>query len=186
MVKETEGQVNTLAAETSPRMAKSFETFLSRDVSSYVKKGAYLKNFIDSTTQGYGKELLNQVEKTLGLGVIQRKSWTEISRDLKKDFGIFKVPYGPGGARHKAERLARTEIGRMRSITVNEFVSWDDQITGVEVGFGGGPCITNICPPKCGRYMKDGSELGLPILENFPPYHPNCRCFITEIFEKPK
>jgi len=175
-------QVGHLAAASG--VGKSFETFLDRDIKAYVYKGAFLRDFMQSTNRNYTAELLTKAESVLKMGVIQRKSWGEVVTDLRQNAWGLEPYQRATSITYKARRLARTELARARSMAVDEFVNSDPDMIGVIISFGGGPCPNGVCYDLVGEYYKDGSGKGWPPPQR--PFHPNCRCCATEIMGRPE
>ena len=97
-------------------------------------------------------------------------------RDVaEKAFGFKRpgsIPRKPKGVLYKIHRIVRTEMQRMRTFAMQEGLEADQDIIGVHIQFGGGPCPGDVCPPKQGDYYKDGSDMGWP--PPSIPFHPNC------------
>ena len=175
-------QVGHLAVTSG--VGKSFETFLDRDIRSYVYRGAFLRDFMQSTNRNYTAELLTKAESVIKMGVIQRKSWGEVVTDLRQNAWGLEPYQRATSITYKARRLARTELARSRALAIREFVDSDPDMIGVRISFGGGPCPSGICYDLVGEYYKDGSDRGWPPPDL--PAHPNCRCCISEIMAMPE
>ena len=153
-----------------------WDFFLPRGVEQY-------QSFALQLCDQYDQELVNAIQQRLRMGFIERKSWSEMITDIRRNaFGFKKyqrVDRKDKGASWKIKRMVRTETQRMRTMAEEEVINSDPDIIGVSFYFGGGPC-NNSCPPLVGDYYKDGSGKGWP--PPSIPIHPSCYSQDTEVY----
>ena len=158
----------------------SWDFFLPRGVEQY-------QSFALQLCDQYDQELVNAIQQRLRMGFIERKSWSEMITDIRRNaFGFKKyqrVDRKDKGASWKIKRMVRTETQRMRTMAEEEVVRQDPDIIGVAFYFGGGPCDGS-CVKLVGEYYKDGSGKGWP--PPSIPIHPNCTCYTTNIYPEIK
>jgi len=143
----------------------------------------YYQSYTLQLCRTYDQELVTAIQTQLRLGFIEQKSWGQIITDIRHNaFGFKKyqrVDRKDKGATWKIKRMVRTEMARMRNMAEEEVINSDPDVIGVSFHFGGGPCDGS-CPPLVGDYFKDGSGMGWP--PPSLPVHPNCKCFLTDIY----
>jgi len=158
----------------------SWFIFLPRGVEQY-------QSFALQLCDQYDQELVNAIQQRLRMGFIERKSWSEMITDIRRNaFGFKKyqrVDRKDKGATWKIKRMVRTEMQRMRTMAEEEVVRQDQDVIGVYFYFGGGPCDGS-CERLVGEYYKDGSGNGWP--PPSIPIHPNCTCYTTNIYPEIK
>lgn len=158
-----------------------WDFFLPRGVEQY-------QSFALQLCDQYDQELVNAIQQRLRMGFIERKSWSEMITDIRRNaFGFKKyqrVDRKDKGASWKIKRMVRTETQRMRTMAEEEVIKQDPDIIGVYYYFGGGECPNNECPPLVGEYYKDGSGNGWP--PPSIPIHPNCKCYTSNIYPEIK
>jgi hypothetical protein len=154
-----------------------WDFFLPRGVEQY-------QSFALQLCDQYDQELVNAIQQRLRMGFIERKSWSEMITDIRRNaFGFKKyqrVDRKDKGASWKIKRMVRTETQRMRTMAEEEVIKQDPDIIGVYYYFGGGECPNNECPRLVGEYYKDGSGNGWP--PPSIPIHPNSYSKDTEIY----
>ena len=154
----------------------SWFIFLPRGVEQY-------QSFALQLCDQYDQELVNAIQQRLRMGFIERKSWSEMITDIRRNaFGFKKyqrVDRKDKGATWKIKRMVRTETSRMRAMAEEEVIRQDQDIIGLRFYFGGGPCDGS-CESLVGEYYKDGSGMGWPPPSR--PIHPNSYSKDTEIY----
>lgn len=158
----------------------SWFIFLPRGVEQY-------QSFALQLCDQYDQELVNAIQQRLRMGFIERKSWSEMITDIRRNaFGFKKyqrVDRKDKGASWKIKRMVRTETQRMRTMAEEEVIRQDPDVIGIYFYFGGGPCDGS-CERLVGEYYKDGSGKGWP--PPSIPIHPNCTCYTTNIYPEIK
>ena len=154
----------------------------------FVPRGVeYYQSFALQLCDQYDQELVNAIQQRLRLGFMERKSWSELITDIRRNaFGFKKyqrVDRKDKGASWKIKRMVRTETQRMRTMAEEEVIRQDPDVIGIYFYFGGGPCDGS-CEKLVGEYYKDGSGKGWP--PPSIPIHPNCTCYTTNIYPEIK
>jgi len=154
----------------------------------FVPRGVeYYQSYALQLCKTYDQELVTAIQAQLRMGFIERKSWNQIITDIRRNaFGFKKyqrIDRKDKGATWKIKRMVRTEMARMRNMAEEEVIKSDPDIIGVSFYFGGGPCDGS-CPPLVGDYYKNGSGMGWP--PPSIPIHPNCGCYVTDIYPEIK
>ncbi len=162
---------------------------LGIDWTMFSPKGVeYYQSYALQLCRAYDQELVTAIQTQLRLGFIEQKAWTQIITDIRRNaFGFKKyqrVDRKDKGATWKIKRMVRTEMARMRDMAEREIINSDPDIIGVSFHYGDGACPNNECPPLAGDYYKDGSGMGWP--PPSLPRHPNCSCFLTDIYPEIK
>ncbi len=138
----------------------------------------------------YTGQLRTDLEAALQVGIAEGKSAQQLARQVRKylqdpegllmkskqlKLDLFKEVHGQGvyrSAVKNAMRLTRTEINMAYHTADHERRQQVDIIVGYEVHTSSNHPVTDICDTFAGKYPKSFK---------FVSWHPQCRCYTTNI-----
>lgn len=109
------------------------------------------------------------LSKLLQSGLIRGKNPRVLAKEMRK----YVLGDAKGGAEYNAERLMRTELGRVQiDAQLKSFKGLDFE----EYMFHANTGCCDACLSLDGKHFKISEALSG---ENLPPMHPNCRCSVS-------
>lgn len=109
------------------------------------------------------------LSKLLQSGLIRGKNPRTLAKEMRK----YVLGDAKGGAEYNAERLMRTELGRVQiDAQLKSFKGMDFE----EYMFHANSGCCDACLSLDGKHFKISEALSG---ENLPPMHPNCRCSVS-------
>lgn len=109
------------------------------------------------------------LSKLLQSGLIRGENPRTLAKEMRK----YVLRDAKGGARYNAERLMRTELGRVQiDAQLKSFKGMDFE----EYMFHANSGCCDACLSLDGKHFKISEALSG---DNLPPMHPNCRCSVS-------
>jgi SPP1 gp7 family putative phage head morphogenesis protein len=148
---------------------------IQTDALRRINSGTLLKRF-ETSMKTYGSELEGEIQRRLSVSIAKRAPWHEMATDISGRLERHAIT----GARHKAERIVRTELhyalGQGRHAALMEAA---DELPRLRRQWD----ATNerrTCP-RCLALDTEITDLDKPFSDGAmgTPRHPNCRCSIV-------
>lgn len=150
-------------------------------VDSYISRH---ENLVELSSRVY-KNLdlaMGRVEAIVNRGLLQGKGAREIAADVSK----YINPNVPGGVRHAAMRLARTEINNAFHYTAIRYTREMPWVTGYKWNLSGSHPKPDICNEMAQNNHGAGDPGVYPKSKVPGKPHPHCFCFITTVTVTPE
>jgi len=139
-------------------------------------EGLLLSRF-EASINAYGGQMIGEIQRRLGLHILQRSTWQQMSTDVAGRL----YAHGVKGAQWKAERIVRSELihglnaGHQASISYVQQEHLPDLSKQWDAQLDERTCP--ICQSLNGKIVAvDGTWTHGSIKVPHPPVHPNCRC----------